>query len=98
MFCIILLCAALADLIRCVHCIWLAAGSPSDWAKNIRNKLYPISEMYAFTAKEIKDLYADIYTFTGLHCALKEHGNALACYSGASEPSTFLDVNNIHER
>ncbi|CAK9114059.1 Zinc finger CCCH domain-containing protein 55 [Durusdinium trenchii] len=37
-------------------------ASPSNWAKNIRNKLYPISEMYSFTAREIQDYYADIFT------------------------------------
>lgn len=47
---------------RAEKLVFPGPSSPSDWAKNIRNKLYPISEMYSFTAREIKDLYADIYT------------------------------------
>jgi len=47
---------------RAERLVFPGPSSPSDWARNVRNKLYPISQMFSYTAKEIKDYYADVYT------------------------------------
>lgn len=47
---------------RAERLVFPGPSSPSDWARNVRNKLYPISQMFSYTAKEIKDYYADVFT------------------------------------
>jgi len=47
---------------RAERLVFPGPSSPSDWSRNVRNKLYPISQMFSYTAKEIKDYYADVYT------------------------------------